>query len=316
VETRLKVFRAPEEASKENIQDSALTIGSFDGVHRGHRFLLDQLRKMAPNSPQVVITFDPHPASILSSTPVARLFSQKDQISIFETMGVDYLYYLPFSSAMAELSAEAFAKKSLFDLFKPKAILVGYDFAFGKNRSGDYRLLKKMAQAQNGVAAQCEPFKVDGSIVSSTRIRHLIAAGNVAEAAVLLGRSFYLEGVVVSGRKLGRTIGVPTANLESFDGNQILPGQGVYMCTVQIDGDCYFALTNVGTNPTVTTELATKIEAYILDFDQAIYGRTIKVDFLEKIRDEMKFDSLDSLKKEIENDIKWARKYISARAKV
>jgi riboflavin kinase / FMN adenylyltransferase len=316
VETRLKVLRTPEEANKENISGAALTIGSFDGVHRGHGFLLNQLRNLAPNSPQVVITFDPHPAAVLSPDPVARLFSQTDQIAIFEAMGIDYLYYLPFNSRVAELSAEEFAQKTIFDLFRPMVILVGYDFAFGKNRTGDYALLKKIARDRNAVAVQSEPFKVEGNIVSSTRIRQLIKVGDVTEAAKLLGRPFYLEGVVVSGRKLGRTIGVPTANLSSFDANQIVPCQGVYMCTVKIDHNSYFSLTNVGTNPTVTAELSTKIETYILDFDQELYGRTIKVEFLEKIRDEMTFDSLDSLKKEINNDIQWARNYIASRAKV
>jgi riboflavin kinase/FMN adenylyltransferase len=314
METRLKVLRNQEQASKENIRGAALTIGSFDGVHRGHIFLLNRLREMAPNSPQVVMTFDPHPAKILTQQSVPRIFPPEDQIEAFASLGVDYLYFLPFTSTVAEQSAEEFSRQSIFGLFKPAAILVGYDFAFGKNRSGDYALLQKLAPNYHCLVGQCEPFKVEGQTVSSTRIRELIRQGQVVEAGKLLGRPYYLQGQVVEGKKLGRTIGIPTANLK-LD-SEISPALGVNMTRARVNGKSYFALTNVGTNPTVTTDLSLKVECFLLDFDQDIYGQQIQVDFLEKIREELKFSSLDALKKEIASDVSWARRYISAQPKV
>lgn len=313
----MKVLTSQKSVIQENIKGARVTIGSFDGVHLGHKFLIEKLKELAvteslPPGPLVVVTFDPHPAKVLGPTAPPRIFSKQDQIDMFAKMGVDDLYFLPFTPELAQMDAETFARQCLFDLLKPSALVVGYDFAFGKNRTGDFNLLQNMAAAYSCKVLRCEPLKIDGEIVSSTRIREMIRAGDTRGAEKFLGRPFYLKGEVVHGKKLGRTIQVPTANL--FVESEIVLAHGVYLCRVHTKSGSFHGLTNVGTNPTVTADTSLKIECYILDFNQVIYGETICLEFLERIREEKKFPNVEVLKKEIQNDIAVARQLISSRS--
>lgn len=304
----MKVLRSLQDVKKENISGASLTIGSFDGVHLGHQHLVSRLKSLSKTSPAsgptVVITFDPHPARILSPHFVPRIFSQQDQIDMFSSLGIDYLYFLPFTKEMAELAPQEFAQQYIFDLFKPQLILLGYDFAFGKNRSGTFADLKKMAENLNGQAIQEQALLLDGQIVSSTAIREAIQNGDMLQAKKLLGRPFYLAGEVITGRRLGRTIGIPTANISLH--SEIEPSHGVYFCKVEK----HFAICNLGTNPTVTEDRRLKLECHLLDFDQDIYGQTLKVEFYQKIREEIKFPSIDVLKNQIQHDIAVVRRIV------
>lgn len=307
----MKVLTSQKSAIQENIKGARVTIGSFDGVHLGHKFLVEKLKAMS-TGPLVVVTFDPHPAKVLSASAPPRIFSKQDQIEEFAQMGVDYLYFLPFTLELAQVDAETFAREFIFDLLKPSALVVGYDFAFGKNRKGDFSVLETLASSYSCKVLRCEPLKMDGEIVSSTRIREMIRGGDTLGAEKLLGRPFYLKGEVVHGKKLGRTIQVPTANL--IVDSEIVLGYGVYLCRVHTSKGSFYGLTNVGTNPTVTPDMSLKVECYILDFNQDIYGETICLEFHDKIREEKKFPNIEVLKKEIQNDIALARKIISHRS--
>lgn len=301
----MQVVTSLEKAHSLQLKQVALTIGVFDGVHRGHRHLISTLSHEAQGRPRVVITFDPPPAKILSANPPRQLFSLGDQISRFEELGVEYLCVLPFDKTLANMDAAEFARTYIFELFKPAVVVVGYDFVFGRDRRGDVSVLRELASPHSCRVVQVEPLEIDGDIVSSSLIRRLLDEGKVEKAKSFLGRPFEMQGLVVPGKKLGRTLGFPTANLKIT--GETLPSSGVYLCRVRVAGQAYRALCNVGLNPTVSETRDPKVECYILDFDRDIYGQALDIHFYRRLRDEMKFASLEDLKAQIARDVSQAR---------
>lgn len=301
------VYRSLQDIQKQGLRHCAVTLGSFDGVHQGHRQLIRRLQESHGNAPLVVLTFSPHPGRILFPDRSQRLFSEQDQIEIFQTLGVDHLFYIPFDKALAEMSAEDFIELSIWQPLQPSAVVVGYDFVFGKNRRGNACLLKEVLESRGTEVQQIPAVQIQGETVSSRAIRSFILAGDLAKAELFLGRPYYIEGEVIVGKKLGTQIGVPTANLKLS--SEIVPPPGVYVATVQIDGKTYRAVGNRGVNPTVSSDHLQKVEFHILDFSGDLYNSTLRFHLHTKLREEMRFSSLDALKSQIQQDIKAARSF-------
>ncbi len=282
----------------------ALTIGNFDGVHLGHRELLQRVLEISKklHGVSALMTFDPHPISVLMpERPLFRIFPAEVQRKIVESVGFDYYIEIPFTKEFASLSADFFLKNYLFEKIQPKSIVVGYDFGFGAHRQGSLELLQKQSNENNCSLEIIQPFQVDHQIVSSTKVREFINRGEVFAARRFLGQPFFVEGLVVKGDQRGRQLGFPTANLST---NWILkPRIGVYRTWTEVRGQKYYSMTNVGKNPTVGDgNQEIKIETNIFNFDSDIYGEKIKVHFLDFIREEKKFSSLENLKQQLSLD--------------
>lgn len=295
-----------------NSSVAGLTLGNFDGVHRGHQSLIQQLKATSAQGPLAVITFDPHPVEVLTGIPVERIFKAKDQMKFLSELGIDYTFVIPFDRAMAQLKADEFLKLYVFDIFRPQNLVVGYDFVFGHKREGTFSVLQNYAGLRNCKVLQVPPLKMNEEIVSSTAIRDSLRAGDITKANHFLGRTFYIEGQVLKGYQRGRKLGIPTANLGIE--RTVIPKSGVYATKIVIDGTEYTSVTNIGHNPTFANQQRT-IETHILDFDQDIYGKEVKLFFYSHVREEKKFSSIDELKKAISQDILHSRSYFSQKSK-
>lgn len=300
----MQVLKTVEEVKALHLKNTALTIGSFDGVHVGHRKLISEVLNSKVKGSKCVVTFSPHPAKILSPRPPPLLFSQQDQIDIFKSLGVDILFFLPFTKEMAAQSAEEFVDQ-IESLFQPSAWIVGYNFTFGNQRRGDFDFLKQKLKDKNVSVLKVPPVSIAGDVVSSSRIRHLLSEGKMELLQECLGRNYYLEGEVMEGQKLGRTLGFPTVNLRCQ--NEIYPQKGVYFSRIDIEGKTYKAVGNIGYNPTVTSDAKLKVEFHILDFVGDLYKKSLRFQIIKKIRDEMRFESKEALRLQISKDIDGAR---------
>ena len=290
--------------------NAVITIGNFDGVHKGHQALFNVLRDKAVrlDGTSVVVTFEPHPARVVGGKtrlPLITMYEQK--IELIAASGVDVCLCIPFTKAFAVVSAHDFVNDILVDGLGMKAIVVGRDYAFGKNREGDVDFLRKYAQIR-GYEVICleEVPSADGlPRISSTIIRETIGRGDMKTAFDLLGRYYQIRGRVVSGRGRGaRSLGFPTANLELVD--ELCPPSGVYAVYVEYQSERYPGVANIGYSPTFDDHLFT-VEVHILDFDLQINGRDIKVDFVKRLREEVRFPGIEELKAQIRKDIEQAR---------
>ena len=290
-------------------QRSSVTIGNFDGLHLGHRrILLDLLRTaVASGTASVVMTFSPHPLQILHPDKAPKLIvPTEDKIARIDSLGVDYLLLVKFDEALSRLSGEAFIREILVGAIKVQHVFVGHHFVFGHKRSGNVALLKSLEGEYGYTVHVIPPVAVRGNRVSSTGIRELIRSGQISQANRLLGRYYSLQGRVVPGQGLGRTVLVPTLNLEAQ--NEILPGNGVYATLAHFHGKSYPAVTNVGTRPTVSgTSLS--VETHLLEHTPAAPPTRLELKFLHRLRDEQKFPSVDELKQQIAKDIQRAKRF-------
>jgi riboflavin kinase/FMN adenylyltransferase len=288
------------------ISRSAVSVGNFDGLHLGHQALIQKLNevtKSEPQIPKVVMTFSPHPMQVLQpERKMKLLFSPEDQIQMLEKAEVDYLIVQAFSRGFSELSAEQFVVNKIFKPLRPSHLVVGYDFAFGANKQGSIEFLKQKGIELGFSVDVIAPVKFQDQIVSSSRIRQLIGEGDVWLANQMLGRNFYIEGIVEKGMQRGRQIGIPTANVMCL--TETTPGPGVYAGYTHLKGEPKFkAVMNIGTNPTFSESAKQTIEAHILNFNRDIYGRELKVEFVKKLRDEKKFSGIAELVAQIKKDI-------------
>jgi riboflavin kinase/FMN adenylyltransferase len=292
-------------------EDAWLTIGAFDGFHIGHQRIIKELTAgaHAKGVPAVVLTFYPHPSRVIYGPTEAFYLTMPDRkANLLGKAGVDAVITYPFDAKTASVSAEDFIDSLCCHLNFTK-LYIGYDFALGHNREGDTRILKEIGSTCGYELQAIEAFKYDGAIVSSTRIRELLINGHVASAAKLLGRPHAVNGIVTRGDGRGSKIGIPTANLATHK-SLIVPKEGVYTCDVIVDDKKYHAVTNVGRRPTFELEpVPSRVEAYILDFDQDIYGKDIRVEFIERLRDEHKFSNSDELVRQIGVDVQNVRQY-------
>ena len=301
-------YRSLEEVS---LPDSWLTVGVFDGVHRGHRRVIDRLvaGAHAAGMPAVVLTFDPHPAKIFGRVDIKLLSLPGERARLLGSLGVDVVVTHPFSKPFADTSAVDFMKL-VTERLGTRHLVLGYDSTLGKNREGDVVRLTAIGSELGYTVETVSALGDERGVISSTEIRKLVAVGNVSEAARLMGHPYSLQGLVTHGDHRGRTIGYPTANL-AYAREKVVPAGGIYACWVWVEGERFLAAVNVGTNPTFTPDKQTvNVEAYLLDFDRNIYDQLLTLEFVSRLRAELKFPSVEALVTQIDNDVRMTREIL------
>ncbi len=292
-------------------EETVVTIGSFDGVHRGHQALICQVRQAALQAQRaaVVITFFPHPSVVLGRAQPFYLTSPEEKLVQINQAGVDWLIELPFTVETAQVRAAEFIEQLIQHLHL-RELWIGHDFALGYKREGNAEFLARLGQTRGFTVHAVDPLTNDGEIISSSNIRAALRAGDVSHAAHLLDHPFRVSGAVVPGDGRGKTIGIPTANLGVW-ADHALPANGVYACRAWVGHIPYRAAVNVGVRPTVTDETRRTVEAHLLDFDQDLYGLHVTLDFFERLRGEQKFANVAELVAQIRSDIETTRKLLS-----
>ena len=304
----MRIFR-DYKAIKNRIKNPVLTIGNFDGVHKGHQFIFKTIIEKAKeiNGESVVMTFDPHPIKVLSGEDTIFLLTPtKKKLKLIEKFGIENVLLINFTKEFASLEPEEFIK-ILTEYIGIKELYVGFNYFFGKNKRGNVELLKEYGKIYNFNVHIIEPFIVDGITVSSTLCRKYIADGKVKEVLKYLGRYYLIEGKVVKGDGRGKKLGIPTANIKSEQ--EVYPKEGVYAVKVAYSGKIYNGACSIGFNPTFASERFT-VEVHIIEFNKDIYGENLKVVFIDRIRDMIKFKSIDELKETILNDIEKAKQIL------
>ena len=281
-----------------------VTIGTFDGVHLGHREVIAELKRIAHNTggESVVFTFFPHPRMVVTPNEdtIRLLTTQEEKCLLLEELMLDHLVIYPFTREFASLAYTEFVKNILVDQMHICKLVTGYDHKFGHDRQGDFHALKILGDFHGFEVEQLDPLLVENVAVSSTKIRQALETGDVQKACHYLGYPYLLKGKVVEGRRLGREIGFPTANILPDDQHKLIPTDGVYAVLVNVGGVQYKGMLNVGSRPTVNTNVDHRsIEVHILDFSADIYQCDISVSFVERIRNEVKFGSIDQLKEQL-----------------
>jgi riboflavin kinase/FMN adenylyltransferase len=300
-------MKIEQELAKKTPQgETLLTIGVFDGVHAGHRYLLEKLQQRAADKNLLsgVVTFNPHPQSVLHPhNQLLWLNNLEDRIRAFQELGVNVVAVLTFTLKIAQLSAQDFIsllKKHL----KMQGIMVGPDFALGRSQEGNIDLLRTLGHEMNFSVEVIPPFTIGGEVVSSTLIRQALVQGDMRRAEKLMGRYFYLRGKVITSNKRGRVLGFPTANL-AINPQQALPNNGIYATITQVDGKRFPSATNIGIRPTFGKGKK-MVETHLLNYKGNLYGKEIRIEFVQKLRDEQRFPSSEELKIQIEKDVRKA----------
>jgi riboflavin kinase/FMN adenylyltransferase len=308
---KLKLFHSLSEykAAKKSI----VTIGTFDGVHIGHKLILEKLIQNAKerDCESVVLTFFPHPRMVLQESSDVKLINTIEEKSeLIGNIGIENLIIHPFDQKFSRLTAEEFVKTILVDLLNIKKIIIGYDHRFGRNRTANIDDLIVYGKQYDFEVEQISAQEINDNAVSSTKIRNAILEGNISLANKYLGYNYTFSGEVVKGKQLGRTIGFPTANIQIKESYKLIPKNGVYIVKSNYDGNTIFGMMNIGNRPTVNGEHQT-IEVNFFDFNEDIYNKIISIEILDFIREEQKFDSLDSLKSQLNKDQQTSSSYIS-----
>jgi riboflavin kinase/FMN adenylyltransferase len=287
---------------------AVVTVGTFDGVHLGHMQIIRQLKAEAVriSGETVIITFHPHPRKIVSAVPgdIKLLNTLAEKIILLEAAGIDHLVVVPFDQAFANQTAEEYIRDFLYSYFRPHTVIIGYDHRFGRGREGDYHLMESFGRSLGFEVKEISEQLMNEVVISSTRIRRALTGNDIETANRFLGYPYFLEGTVVEGNKLGRTIGYPTANLHIEEEEKLIPGNGVYAVTVlspQSQGLSHKSMMNIGVRPTVDGSKRV-IEVNIFDFDEDIYGQTLQVQFHHFLRGEVKFKGLEELKEQLRKD--------------
>lgn len=281
-----------------------ITIGTFDGVHLGHKAILDHIHQVATNeaAQSLIISFSPHPRTVLQpNAPLQLLSTEEEKIELFKQHAIDYLVLYPFTTQFAAYTAQQYIEDFIIKVFAPKLVVIGYDHHFGKGRTGNYNLLQTYAIKGYFKLQEIPATSINNSNVSSTKIRNALLNGNLALANQLLGYAYNISGTVIQGKQLGRTIGFKTANIALNNTLKLVPAVGVYVVQVTVLSHTYTGMMNIGYRPTVQGNGLT-IEVHILQFDMDIYGAAITVTMLHRLRDEVKFESTTALKQQLELD--------------
>jgi riboflavin kinase/FMN adenylyltransferase len=328
----MKVYRNTE--GLPSFGKAALTIGTFDGVHTGHQQIIDQLRTEAEKigGESVIVTFDPHPRKIIGNAAkeIKLINTLEEKIDLLEIEGVDHLVIVPFTLAFSQLSAEEYIRDFLVAKFHPHTIIIGYDHRFGKGRQGDFTLMEEFSRIFRYHLCEIPVHLIDAISVSSTRIRVAVEQADVETANDLLGYPFFFEGKVISGNRMGRNLGYPTANLSIGNDEKLIPGNGVYAVQVQImEGpnggeqavpvltkfhrapeSSLTGMMNIGFRPTLDGSIR-QIEVNIFDFDRDIYGKSLRIYVRKHLRKEEKFSGLEALKEQLGKDSREARAFLA-----
>ncbi|TDP58881.1 bifunctional riboflavin kinase/FAD synthetase [Flavobacterium dankookense] len=290
-----------------------ITIGTFDGVHIGHKKILEKITQHSNQNKfeSIVLTFFPHPRIVLQTgLDMKQLNTINEKVSLIRNVGIDNLVIHPFDKVFSQLTAEDFVKKVLVDKFNIQKIIIGHDHRFGKNRTADINDLIAFGKKYNFEVEQITAEEIEEVAISSTKIRNALSEGNIKLANKYLGYNYTINGIVIKGNQLGRTIGFPTANIEIKEDYKLVPLNGVYIVQTLIDNEIVFGMMNIGTKPTVGGT-SQSIEVHFFDFNDDIYDKTIEISFLERIRDEQKFESIELLKKQLSDDKLQSLKFIS-----
>jgi len=309
-------MRVFNENSPTGIKYPVVTLGIFDGVHRGHAMLLERLREKAAQlgGESVVVTFAPHPRLVLQENPEPLLFltSTDEKITLLRKLGVDNLVIINFTRELSRMTACEFLEKVLFERLGLKFLVIGFDHRFGSEGSGDIDDIIKCSERLGFGVERVGSLETEFGEVSSTAIRNALALGDVLTANRLLGYTYFVEGNIVSGRKLGTTIGFPTANVRPGYSHKLLPGDGVYVVKVRFNGREFGGMANIGTRPTVNISGEPKtVEVHIFDFNESIYDQSVTLSFIHRLRDEMKFPSVDDLRQQLGKDKENATAFLS-----
>ncbi|MBI5118098.1 bifunctional riboflavin kinase/FAD synthetase [Candidatus Poribacteria bacterium] len=303
-----------EDKNIPQLPSICLTLGIFDGVHLGHQKIIRRVVEKAAHlgGKSCVVTFDPHPREVLNPDSAPDLLTTTEKKSkLIEDLGVDALCLIKFTREFAGTEAHEFVRNFLVGVLRMKAIIVGYDWRFGKGRRGDIHLLREMSKGAGCEVEQVNGVDVDGTVISSTLIRELVLGGDLERVARYLGRRYSITGAIVGGSRLGREIGFPTANIAPH--HEAVPPNGIYAVWAEVSGVRKPGTLNIGMRPTVSNERKRTIEVHIMDFYHDIYDREIEITFVEKLRDEKKFPSLDALAEQIKKDVEQARSILVER---
>ena len=299
----MKIYYDIEKFNK--VPNAVVTIGTFDGVHRGHQEILKNMVNRAKelDGESVVVTFYPHPRQVLSHDSGIRFIStQEEKISHLEALGIDNLIIIKFTKEFAAIPSEDFIKDYLVKNIQPAVLIIGYDHHFGKGRTGDFDMLYELGSQYHFKVEKIQEQDVDNVAVSSTKIRHFLENGDIKHANMLLGYEFSYTGKVIHGQQVGHKMGYPTANIDVAEEFQLIEKQGVYATFAEIDGKSYPAMTYIGKRPTMHDNRPQSIETYIISFDGDLYDKEIKIRFVDFVRDDKKFDNFEALKRQISID--------------
>ena len=304
----MDVIHFPEDARPPRWLHPVLALGNFDGLHRGHMKIIERVRRVASErgATAVAMTFDPHPPRVVRPDKAPPLLMTKTQrLEALERADLDGVAVVRFTPELSRWDPETFVRAVLVEWLHVAEVWVGANFLFGHDRAGNFSSLRALGGRHGFRAEKIDPVRYKDFVVSSTRIRRLISEGRVDEAGALLGHPYTIDGTVVEGSHRGRELGFPTANLAT--GNELVPPHGVYATTVRLDGVIYPSITNVGVRPTFDEEPRTVIETHLLDVERDLYGRTLRLGFVQRLRDERRFESVDLLKAQVGADVQKAR---------
>ena len=299
----MEVLHFPDDTRPAWLVHPVLALGNFDGLHRGHLKIVERVRRGAAEhgGTPMAMTFDPHPSRIVRPDKAPPLLMTKAQrLEALDRAGIAAVAVVRFTTELSHWDPETFVRTVLVDWLRVSEVWVGANFLFGHDRSGNFSTLRTLGQRYGFRADKIDPVRYKEFVVSSTRIRRLVAEGRTDEAGALLGHPYYIDGTVVAGKRRGRELGFPTANLQTE--NELLPPNGVYATTTTIDGVVHASLTNVGVRPTFGDTVKPIIEAYVLGFNGDLYGRPVRLGFVQRLRDERKFEDVDALRTQMEAD--------------
>lgn len=305
----MDVVYYPDDPRPPRWMSPVLALGNFDGLHRGHQKIIERIRRGAADrgGAAVVLTFDPHPPRVVrpdKAPPLLMTTAQK--LRALDRAGVHGAAVVRFTPALSQWTPEAFVKAVLVDWLRVAEVWVGADFLFGRDRAGNFSVLRSLGQQYGFRTEKIDPVRYKEFVVSSTRIRRLVSEGRVDEAGALLGHHYTIDGVVVEGAKRGRELGFPTANLSTE--NDLVPPTGVYATALDLGGTRWPSITNVGVRPTFESAGAVTVETHVLGLQREIYGAAVSLSFVQRLRDERRFADVDALKEQIEADIRRARR--------
>jgi riboflavin kinase / FMN adenylyltransferase len=297
----------PDDARPARWHHAVLALGNFDGLHRGHTKIIERIRRVAAErgGTSLVLTFDPHPPRIVRPDKAPLLLMTREQkIEALAKAGIHGVAVVRFTPELSRWEPETFVKTVLVDWLRVAEVWVGADFLFGRDRSGNFTLLRALGAQYGFRAEKIDPVRYKDFVVSSTRIRRLVSEGRVDEAGALLGHHFFVDGMVVRGAGRGKELKVPTANLQTD--NELIPPDGVYATIVALDGVVYPSVTNIGLRPTFGDAMRSIIEVHVLGLDRDLYDRRLRLSFVQRLRDERRFPDVDALKAQIEADVRRA----------
>ena len=305
----MEVLHFPDDARPAWLAHPVLALGNFDGLHRGHVKIIDRVKRGAAErgGTPMVMTFDPHPSRVVRPDKAQPLLMTKEQrLEALRSAGIACTAVVRFTHELSLWDPEAFVRTVLAEWLRVSEVWVGANFLFGHDRAGNFSILRSLGQQYDFRAEKIDPVRYKDFVVSSTRIRRLVGEGRVDEAGALLGHVYAIDGTVVEGKRRGRELGFPTANL--LTANELVPPSGVYATTVTVDGVVRAGVTNVGVRPTFGDSTERSIETHLLAFDGDLYGRPMRVSFVQRLRDEHRFADLDELRAQIEADVRRAER--------